>query len=160
MQPDGKILAGGQFTSIGGQARSRIARLDPTTGLADSFDPNVSGGGLVISIGVQSDGKILTGGQFTSIGGQTRNNIARLSPVTGLADSFDPNANGTVYSIATQGDGKILAGGTFATIGGQSRNLFARLTNDTASATKSECNAIYCYVDAQRLQPELGSRYL
>ena len=34
----------------------------------------------VYSIAVQADGKILVGGSFTSIGGQTRNNIARLNP--------------------------------------------------------------------------------
>ena len=68
-----------------------------------------------------------------SIGGQTRNHIARLDPTTGLADSFDPNANGDVIAIAVQADGKILAGGHFTSIGGQPRNLFARLSNDTAA---------------------------
>jgi hypothetical protein len=83
---------------------------------------------------VQADGKILAGGGgFGTIGGQTRNNIARLNATTGLADSFDPNANSTVYSIAVQADGKILAGGPFTSIGGQTRNLFARLSNDTAA---------------------------
>ena len=91
VQADGKILAGGDFTSIGGQTRNRIARLDATTGLADSFDPNANGN--VYSIAVQADGKILAGGDFTSIGGQTRNRIARLDATTGSADSFDPNAN-------------------------------------------------------------------
>jgi hypothetical protein len=45
VQPDGKILIGGEFTganSIGGQARNNIARLDPVTGLANSWDPNAS----------------------------------------------------------------------------------------------------------------------
>ena len=67
VQADGKILAGGLFTSIGGQPRNRIARLDATTGLADSFDPNAND--EIYSIVVQSDGKILVGGLFTSIGG-------------------------------------------------------------------------------------------
>src|SRR5207302_590325 len=43
VQADGKILSGGLFNganSIGGQARNYIARLNTTTGLADSFDPN------------------------------------------------------------------------------------------------------------------------
>ncbi len=66
-----------------------------------------------MSIAVQADGKILVGGDFTSIGGQTRNRIARLDATTGLADSFDPNANSRVHSIAVQADGKILAGGDF-----------------------------------------------
>ena len=92
VQADGKILAGGFFTSIGGQTRNRIARLDAMTGSADSFDPNAND--VVYSIAVQADGKILAGGDFTSIGGQSRNHIARLDATTGLADSFDPNANG------------------------------------------------------------------
>ena len=68
----------------------------PTTGLADSFNPNANG--VVRSIAVQADGKILVGRRFlgaNSIGGQTRNYIARLDPTTGVADSFDPNANNT-----------------------------------------------------------------
>ena len=88
VQPDGKILVGGHFTSIGGQPRNRIARLDPATGLADSFDPNAND--YIISIAFQADGKILVGGDFNSIGGQTRHGIARLDPTTGLADSFNP----------------------------------------------------------------------
>ena len=101
-------------SDIGGQTRNCIARLDATTGLADSFDPNANSD--VHSIAVQADGKILAGGDFNganSIGGQTRNRIARLDATTGLADSFDPNANDAVYSIAVQADGKILAGGIF-----------------------------------------------
>ncbi len=137
VQSDGKILVGGVFVganSIGGATRNRIARIDAVTGLADSFDPNANG--VVISIAVQSDGKILVGGLFNGangIGGATRNRIARIDATTGLADSFDPNANAIVYSIALQSDGKILAGGEFTNIGGQTRSLFARLSNDTAA---------------------------
>ena len=134
VQADGKILAGGGFTTIGGATRHYIARLDATTGAADSFDPNASD--PVVSMVVQADGKILAAGLFNganSIGGQTRNRIARLDPTTGLADSWDPNANNQVQSIAVQADGKILAGGNFTTIGGQTRNYFARLSNDTAA---------------------------
>ncbi|HWM26234.1 MAG TPA: delta-60 repeat domain-containing protein [Chthoniobacterales bacterium] len=134
VQPDGKILAGGNFTNIGGQPRSRMARLDGQTGLADSFNPSASS--VVFSILVQADGKILAGGFFNgvnSIGGQTRNRIARLDATTGSADSFDPNADDAVNAIALQADGKVIAGGEFATIGGQPRSLLARLNNDTAA---------------------------
>jgi uncharacterized delta-60 repeat protein len=140
VQADGKVLVGGNFSganSIGGQTRNRLARLDATTGAADSFDPNANF--TVYSIAVQADGKVLVGGDFfsiggaNSIGGQTRNFIARLDATTGLADSFDPNANDHVFSIAVQADGKILAGGTFTSIGGQTRSRFARLSNDTAA---------------------------
>jgi hypothetical protein len=134
VQAGGKILAAGDFASIGGQPRNHIARLDAATGLADSFDPNANGD--VHTIVVQADGKVLAGGWFNganSIGGQTRNYIARLDATTGLADSFDPNANGIVDTIAVEADGKILAGGFFIVIGGQPRSCFARLSNDSAA---------------------------
>src|SRR4029077_4742188 len=116
VQTDGKVLAGGDFhgtNSIGGQTRNYIARLDATTGMADSFDPNAND--EVQSIALQGDGKILVGGYFpgeNSIGRPTRNYMARLDATTGLADSFDPNAPGnSVNSIAVEADGKILVGG-------------------------------------------------
>jgi uncharacterized delta-60 repeat protein len=143
VQPDGKIVVGGDFSSIGGQTRNCIARLDATTGLADSFDPNASAGiyaSGVFTIALQADGNILAGGSFTTIGGQTRNHIARLDATTGLADSFNPNANNYVRSIVVQTDGKILVGGDFntvsgtPTIGGQARNSIARLDATTGLA--------------------------
>ena len=82
----------------------------------DGFDPNANGTvGVVV---VQPDGKILIGGDFTSLapnGGPpvTRNRIARLNPDGTLDAAFNPNANGTVYAIAVQTDGKMLVGGSF-----------------------------------------------
>ncbi|MFZ3375242.1 MAG: delta-60 repeat domain-containing protein, partial [Chthoniobacterales bacterium] len=150
VQPDGKILIGGDFTMLspnGGVAvtRNRIARLNPDGTLDTAFDPNANNS--VYSIAVQADGKILAGGLFNganSIGGQTRNHIARLDATTGLADSFDPNANNLVYSIAVQADGKILAGGDFngaTSIGGQTRNRIARLDATTGLADSFDPNA-------------------
>src|SRR5437016_2833607 len=103
VQPNGKILIGGDFTTLspnGGVAvtRNKIARLNPDGTLDTAFNPNANN--AVLSIAIQADGKILVGGYFGSIGGQTRNNIARLDATTGLADSFDPNANNNVESIA------------------------------------------------------------
>src|SRR5436190_6657629 len=142
LQADGKILAGGKFSSIGGQPRNNIARLDATTGLADSLNPNANS--FVTSIAVQADGKLLVGGDFNganSIGGQTRNRLARLEATTGLADSFDPNANNSVASIAVQANGRILVGGLFGSIGGQPRNFIARLDATTGAADSFDPNA-------------------
>ena len=130
VQSDGKILIGGDFTSVGGTARNYIARLNPD-GSVDTFDPNADG--PVYSIAVQPDGKILIGGGFTNVGGTARNYIARLNP-DGRVDTFDPNVTGwwwtAVYSIALQSDGKILIGGWFTNVGGTPRNYIARLNQD------------------------------
>src|SRR6476620_11745176 len=81
VQPDGKILLGGDFTTLspnGGLpvSRNRIARLNPDGTLDTAFNPNANNS--VSSLAVQADGKILVGGTFSSIGGQTRNFMARL----------------------------------------------------------------------------------
>ena len=86
VQPDGKILLGGAFTTLspnGGApvTRNHIARLNPDGTLDTAFNPNAND--AVLSIAVQADGKILVGGAFTNIGGQTRNHIARLDALTG-----------------------------------------------------------------------------
>ena len=145
VQPDGKILIGGDFTMLspnGGApvTRNYIARLNADGTLDTAFNPNANN--IVNAIAVQADGKILVGGNFNIIGGQTRFNIARLDPVTGAADSWNPNAGGgIVYSIAVQADGKILAGGLFTSIGGQPRNRIARLDAVTGLADSFNPNA-------------------
>lgn len=156
VQTDGKILMGGTFNSINGQARNHIARLNSDGTLDATFNPNANFD--VNSIALQPDGKILVGGAFfgaNSIGGQTRNHIARLDPATGLADSFDPNANGGVTSIAVQANGKILVGGSFNgtnSIGGQTRNYIARLNPDgTADSFDPNANA---NIDAVAMQAD------
>ena len=143
IQPDGKIIIGGDFTSVspnGGAAvtRNRIVRLNSDGTLDSAFNPDIDG--LVTSLAVQADGKILVGGLFTIAGGQTRNSIARLDAVTGLADSFDPNANSIVWSISVQEDGEILAGGGFTSIGGQVRRRIARLDPMTGLADSFDPN--------------------
>jgi uncharacterized delta-60 repeat protein len=141
VQTNGKILVGGQFNGengIGGEARNYLARLDPATGLADSFHPNANA--AVFSIAVQTDGKILAGGFFhgaNSIGGQPRNRLARLNAATGVADSFNPNADGEIYSIALQANEKILVGGKFSSVGGLTRRHLARLNSTTGAADAS-----------------------
>jgi uncharacterized delta-60 repeat protein len=135
LQTDGKVLVGGFFSSFGGQVRHHIARLNTDGTLDMTFDPNASGtNSVVYSIAVQTDGKILVGGYFETIGGQTRNSLARVDAVTGLADSFNANSDSQVNVIMIQPDGNILVGGYFTTIGGQTRNFIARLDAATGLA--------------------------
>ena len=95
----------GLFDNIGGQARNRIAKLNPTTGAVDAtFNPNVIGNGFFTSvnaIAIDSNGNPILGGTFNGIGGQPRNNIAKVNPTTGAADAtFNPNADNTISAIA------------------------------------------------------------
>lgn len=127
LQPDGKVLLGGVFTSVGGTARNRIARLNADGSLDTSFNPGANS--TVRTLGVQPDGKVLLGGAFTSAGGTARNSIARLNADGSLDTSFTPGtgANSSVYALVLQPDGKVLLGGIFSIVGGTARNGIARL---------------------------------
>ena len=125
LQPDGKILVGGEFTTLSGQPRSRIARLNSDGTLDSDFNPAADG--IVNCLAVQPDGKILVGGWFTRVSGQLRSRIARLNEDGTLDSGFNPGASGLVDCLALQSDGKILVGGDFTTLGGQPRSRIARL---------------------------------
>src|SRR5204863_1140366 len=74
------IYAGGDFTSIGGQSRNKIAALDATTGSATSWNPNATGGAFgssVFALAVNGS-TVYAGGFFNNIGGQARKGIAAL----------------------------------------------------------------------------------
>ncbi|MFN7155716.1 MAG: IPTL-CTERM sorting domain-containing protein, partial [Acidovorax sp.] len=114
---------------VGGQMRNRIARLNADGTLDAGFNPDVPNG-LVYSLAVQPDGKVLVGGAFTTLVGQPRNRIARLNADGTLDAAFNPDANNAVFSLAVQPDGKVLVGGSFTSVGGQMRNRIARLNAD------------------------------
>lgn len=79
LQSNGKLLVGGAFDHVNGIARAGLARLNADGSLDTSFIANVLGGGAIVeAIVQQSNGNIIVGGSFTSIGGRARNNIAHL----------------------------------------------------------------------------------
>ena len=134
VQPDGKVIIGGSFTTVNGAARARIARLyaDGTTDA--SFMSGLSGAnGGVTSIALQSDGKVVIGGGFTTVNGVGRNRIARLNADGTLDGSFQnqlSGANNVINSIALQDDLQVLIGGSFTRINGVIRTNIARLNPD------------------------------
>jgi uncharacterized delta-60 repeat protein len=129
VQPDGKILIGGDFTTVGGTTRSGLARLHANGDLDTTFDADVDGvlGPVIYAIAVQSDGRIVIGGNFTSVGGQERTNIARLEANGALDTTFDPGASNDVYALAIPSDGSIILGGAFGQVDGTDRTRLARL---------------------------------
>lgn len=133
VQGDGKVLIGGDFTSVNGANRNCIARLHRDGSLDTGFDPGsgVEGGlfPFVNSVVVQADGKILIGGGFASVNGTGRNNFARLNPDGSLDTGFIPGVgtDDRVNSIVVQPDGRVLLGGSFTHINGLPRNNIARL---------------------------------
>src|SRR5437870_5760243 len=82
VQCDGKLLIGGEFTKFGINypvSGSHIARLNVDGSIDYSFNSgNVDA--TVTSILPQNDGKILVGGSFTVLGGQSIAYFGRLNP--------------------------------------------------------------------------------
>ena len=144
IQSDGKIIIGGNFPSYNGTARNRIARLNTDGTLDTSFNPGTGAdnGGFTNSVrttSIQSDGKIIIGGTFTSYNGIARNNIARLNTDGTLDATFNPgtgaDGGGGVWTTSIQSDGKIIIGGFFTSYNGIARNRIARLNTDGALDT-------------------------
>lgn len=131
IQSDGKVLAGGWFSAFNGSTQYYLTRLNSNGSVDASFNQGTGLNSTVSSIAVQSDGKILLGGYFSSYNGTSRRGIARLNSDGTLDETFNPGT-GTdgVDAIAIQSDGKILIGGNSTTFNGISQKRIARLNTD------------------------------
>jgi uncharacterized delta-60 repeat protein len=115
VQPDGKIVVAGGFTSHNGQPASGLLRLnaDGTQDFTFTFN---SAGGLTSQsfrpvVALQPDGKIVVGGSFRQAAGQPLSGLARFNADGTLDTGFTPatTSNALVGAVAVQPDGKILA---------------------------------------------------
>ena len=113
----GVVYAGGDFLTIGGASRARIAALDSLTGLALAWNPDADGSVSALAV---TDSVLYAGGSFLTIGGAARARLAALDLVDGAASPWNPGANGSVFALAASA-GIVYAGGFFSSLGGQSR---------------------------------------
>lgn len=116
VQGDGKVLAGGSFTTVDGVESQRLVRLR-ADGRLDTAFPGASGNeGLLFpsdvrSITVQPNGKILVVGAFTPIGSSTlRQGLTRLNANGTLDTNFRPAPElaAAANRVVLQGDGNLL----------------------------------------------------
>ena len=137
LQPDGKILAGGSFTSYSGVTSNGIIRLNTGGTIDNTFNIGDGFNGDVFSIELQPDGKILVGGSFSTYSGVTSNCIVRLN-TNGTIDNNttfnvsggffgDPIIGTNIYTITLQKNGKILVGGDFTEYNTLNFNKIIRL---------------------------------
>jgi uncharacterized delta-60 repeat protein len=129
VQNDGKILIAGDFSSPTG----KIARFNSDGSLDSSFVTTPSGfNGDVDGMEIDSNGKIVVFGVFSTYRGVTVPKVARLNPDGSLDSSFTNSQTGTISieSIAIQPDNKVLAVGNFTTFAGITANRIVRLNTD------------------------------
>ncbi len=111
VQSDGKIVIGGMFTEVNGEAHRAFARLRPD-GSLDGAMPSFDGD--IFALALQPDGKILAGGEFSTVNGVTRKTLVRLNRDLSVDLSFNPGEGGNKEIRTLLFDhGKIFAAGTF-----------------------------------------------
>ena len=133
VQPNnGQVLVAGNFTSVNVTNRNSIARLNPDGSLDTTFDPGIGPNDTIEAMAVQLDGKIVIGGDFTSVDNSNLNYVARLNADGSLDTSFNPavGPDGSVLGLAVQNDQKIVLGGAFQNVNLIGRGHIARLNTD------------------------------
>jgi WD40 repeat protein len=134
VQHDNTIYIGGEFTQVGPRTGCGVM-IDTMSGLHDSRFPEVNDS--VNTAVPDGAGGWYIGGDFTYVGGISRNHIAHILSDGSVDPLWDPNANCYVNAIAISPDGgTIYAGGSFAIIGGKERKLIAALDSSTGQATQ------------------------
>jgi uncharacterized delta-60 repeat protein/gliding motility-associated-like protein len=129
MQSDGKIIIGGALTSYNGIVKNHIARLNTDGSVDASFNVGIGADNYIETTAIQSDGKIIIGGDFRTYNGAAKNRIARLNIDGSLDATFNVGTgpNSSVYSCAIQNDRKIIIGGSFLYYNATSKSCIARL---------------------------------
>jgi uncharacterized delta-60 repeat protein len=134
LQPDGRIVVAGRFTSFNGVTHNRVCRLNANGSVDQTFGLGNGINNSALSLALQSDGRIIVGGQFSQVDLTQRFNLARLNTNGSVDLSFDPGngPNGDVNAIVIQPDGRIVIGGTFIGYNGFARGGVARVLGNGA----------------------------
>jgi uncharacterized delta-60 repeat protein len=153
VQTDGKIILGGMIYTYNGQTISNICRLNTNGSIDLSFQQGSGFNNPTYTLSLQTDGKIIIGGGFTTYNGIGRNYIIRLNPNGSIDTNFDiipgTGLNGQVLCSHIQNDNKILVGGQFTTLNNINRNRIVRLLNTTNTTICSGNDVNYNLINLQ-----------
>lgn len=136
VQPDNKILVGGQFYYFNSSPARFLIRLNSDYSIDTAFFVSKSYtegfSSNIRAIKVQNDGKIILGGAFTRYGSINVNHLARLNSDGTIDNDFNigSGANFDVNSIYIQDDSKIVVGGSFSSFNNQVSKYLIRLLNN------------------------------
>jgi hypothetical protein len=114
------LLVGGSYEWVNGEARQSLVALDMTTGATTAWNPQPTPWALIhptVYALALCDSVLYVGGDFASIGGQSRICLAAVDTSTGLATDWDPGADGYIWSLASC-ENTVYAGGGFTRAGG------------------------------------------
>ncbi len=132
IQPDGKVIVGGSFTTFGGYVRGSLARLNADGTVDPEFTNEAQPNGPIKALLLDEDGNVIIGGLFSYVSGFTQSGIARLTALGHRDDGFVPVLGGgfDVSDLNLDAYGRILVGGDFKSVNGVGRTNVARLWPD------------------------------
>ena len=111
------LYLGGDFNSVNGVARHRLAAVDLNTGAVLPWQADANSSIYSMAVG---GSRLFVGGPFSLVRGVARSRIAAVSLGDGALDAtFNPDANGTVNAVGASADGShVYIGGGYSTVGG------------------------------------------
>ncbi|WP_166921417.1 T9SS type A sorting domain-containing protein [Flavobacterium poyangense] len=159
LQPDGKILVGGDFRYYKKELNEYIIRLN-TDGSKDATfntENRIGSFSYVQCILTQPDGKIVVGGSFTEFRRQNdpQNRLVRFNANGTKDETFKIGTgfNDLVETIALQNDGQLLIGGVFTTYQDLIQNRLVQLNpNGSKDILFNETNGFSHVVNAIAVQ--------
>ena len=150
--PDGRLLVGGDFTRVNGEAHSGTVVINPSTGQIDpSWDLQVinalRGGAVSVRALAYYDGNVYMGGSFTHLSGGGRTKVyARNAGRVGLDArpdrSWNPEISGSVQALGvSEANSAFFAGGHFTTAHGNQRAWYAaKFSTEPGAALDADFN--------------------
>jgi uncharacterized delta-60 repeat protein len=150
LQPDGKIVIGGFFTTVEGVKRNRIARLNTNGSLDTSFDPGAGCEGVLgVAIDGNADpfvmwcealpsGRILAVGNFTNYNTTQAYGIIAINPNGSRDTTFDIGGTGLDSwgrSIKPLDNGQVMVSGWFQNYRNFGANRLVRINPDGSPDT-------------------------
>ena len=123
--PNQKTIVAGNFSKFNGVSVSKITCLLEDGSADASFNTGKSGANsLVKTTALQSDGKVIIGGNFTRYNDVLNNRLVRIFSNGEIDNSFNngDGFNAQVYALAIQSDQKIIVAGAFTKYNGSNLN--------------------------------------
>ena len=128
-----RLYVGGDFTTVNGTARKRIAAFNTATGaLVSTFAPPVNSS---VSAIVATNSTVYVGGDFLGVGSQDRGTLAAFNASNGALLAWAPQATGGyVYAMTMNPAGtKVAIGGSFTAVNGSANPGYGMAMLDTAT---------------------------
>ena len=131
-----RFVIGGFFTSYNGSAKKGLVRLNPNGSIDGGFtSPSHSSYFDVIDLAIQSDGKIVVGGNFVSF--NAVNHLTRFNSNGTVDTTFNGGGSRFDYKVEAvelDSSGNIYVGGDFFNYNGVSHNRIVKLNSTGAVA--------------------------